>query len=164
MRMFVPFVVFCLSAVAATPASLVEVRQPAKIASTFSPRSSARLLNVWATWCVPCVEEMGDLRAIDAAFGRELSIVGISLDDMIPGDRPSTKRKVAGFLEDRAIRYTNVYYTGNSDALADSLRFNGEIPITVLFDRSGREVWRQQGRLDRQKAIAEIQKLLRRSR
>jgi thiol-disulfide isomerase/thioredoxin len=164
MRVFVPFVVFFLSAIAATPASLVEVSEPARIASTFSPRASARLLNVWATWCVPCVEEMSDLRAIDAAFGPELSIVGVSLDDMIPGDRAATRRKVTEFLDGRAIRYPNVYYSGNSDALADYLRFNGEIPITVVFDRDGREVWRRQGRLDRRKAIAEIHKVLRRNR
>ncbi len=71
MRTFVPFAAFCLSLAgsSAAAASVVEVKEPAKIASAFSPRAAIRVLNVWATWCAPCVEEMADLRAIDAAFG-----------------------------------------------------------------------------------------------
>jgi hypothetical protein len=103
---------------------------------------------------------MADLRAIDHSFGPEVGIVGVSLDDMIPGDRATTRRKVVAFLDARKIRFTNLYYSGNNDALAGYLRFSGEIPITIIFDRKGRELWRQQGRLDRQKTIAEIRKLL----
>lgn len=165
MRAFVPFVVFCLSVAATgTAANLVEVKEPGRIADAFSPRASIRMVNVWATWCVPCVDEMADLRAIDAAFGPEVSIVGVSLDDMIPGDRAAIKRKVSAFLDQKKISYSNLYYSGNSDALANALHFSGEMPVTIMYDRNGRELWRKQGRLDRQKTIAEIQKLLRRNR
>ena len=164
MRAFALFAAFCLSLTPTQAANLVEVKEPARIADAFSPRSSLRLMNVWATWCVPCVEEMNDLRAIDATFGPEVSIVGVSLDDMIPGDRAATRRKVVAFLDQKKINYSNVYYSGNNDALADALRFSGEIPITIVYDRNGHELWRQQGKLDRQKTIAEIRKLLRRTR
>ncbi len=164
MRTFAPFVVFCLSlAAAAHGANLIEVKEPGQIAKSFSPRAAVRLVNVWATWCVPCVQELADLRAIALAFGTEVSIVGISLDDMIPGDRALTKRKVSALLDRRKITYSNIYYSGSNDALADALHFSGEIPITIMYDRGGRELWRQQGKLDRQKAIAEIRKQLRRN-
>lgn len=164
MRAFVLFAAFSLSGalLRGAPASLVEVREPAGIAAVFPSRAALRVVNVWATWCVPCVEEMSDLRAIDSTFGSEVSIVGVSLDDMIPADRSVTKQKVITFLDGNHIRFPNVYYRGSSDALADYLRFGGEIPITIIFDRKGRELWRQQGKLDRQKTIAEIRKLLRR--
>jgi thiol-disulfide isomerase/thioredoxin len=161
MRAYVPFAAFCLSvATAAGAANLVELREPAKIADSFSARAPVRVVNVWATWCVPCVEEMNDLRTISNTFGTQVSLLGISLDDMIPGDRTATKRKVSDFLDKKRITYTNIYYRGNSDALGDKLRFNGEIPITIVYDRTGREVWRQQGKLDREKAIAQIRKML----
>lgn len=162
MRAFVPFAAFCLSVVAATAgaANLVELKEPAKIADAFSPRAPVRVVNVWATWCVPCVEEMSDLRTISNTFGTQVSLVGVSLDDMIPGDRVVTKRKVTDFLDQKRITYTNIYYRGNNDTLGETLRFNGEIPITIVYDRTGREVWRQQGKLDRDKAIAEIRKML----
>jgi thiol-disulfide isomerase/thioredoxin len=145
-------------------ANVVEVKEPSRIAASFSPRAALRVVNVWATWCVPCVEEMADVRAIGEAFGTQVSLVGISLDDMIPGDRAATKRKVAGFLDQKKISYINLYYSGNSDALASALRFSGEIPITIVYDRRGRELWRKQGKLDRQETIGQIRKLLGRNR
>jgi len=157
-------VAFFLSATAAGAAQVVEVREPARIAAAFSPQASIRVVNVWATWCVPCVEEMADLRAIRSTFGPEVSLIGVSLDDMLPGDRQISKKKVAAFLDRQRIAFPNVYYVGNSDALGEFLRFDGAIPITIAFDRSGRELWRQQGRLDRRKTITTIRKLLGRSR
>ena len=165
MRTCVPFAVFCLSlATSAGAAKVVEVKEPSRIAASFSPRAALRVVNVWATWCVPCVEEMADLRAIGEAFGTQVSLVGISLDDMIPGDRAATKRKVAGFLDLKKISYINLYYSGDSDALAEALRFDGEIPITIVYDKSGRELWRKQGKLDRKETIGQIRKLLGRNR
>ena len=160
MRLYAPFVAFFLSATAAGAAQVVEVREPPRIAAAFSPQASIRVVNVWATWCVPCVEEMADLRAIRSTFGPEVSVIGVSLDDMLPGDRQISKKKVAAFLDRQRIAFPNVYYVGNSDALGEFLRFDGAIPITIAFDRGGRELWRQQGRLDRKKTITTIRKLL----
>lgn len=164
MRLYAPFVAFFLSATAAGAAQVVEVREPAKIAAAFSPQASIRVVNVWAMWCVPCVEEMADLRVIRSTFGPEVSLIGVSLDDMLPGDRQISKKKVTEFLDRQRIAFPNVYYVGNSDALGEFLRFDGAIPITIAFDRGGRELWRQQGRLDRRKTISTIRKLLGRSR
>ena len=164
MRTFALFAAFCLSASTAAAAKLVEVKEPARIAQAFSAKAPLRMINVWATWCVPCVEEIGDIGAISNLFASDVSVIGVSLDDMIPSNRDAMKRKVEAFLDQKKIRYSNIYYSGNSDALADSLRFNGEIPITILYDRNGRELWRQQGKIDRQKTIATIRKLLRRNR
>ena len=163
MRTFALFAAFCLSACSSAAAKLVEIREPARIVDAFAPAASLRVVNVWATWCVPCVEEMSDLRAIGDIFGTQVSIVGVSLDDMIPADRAATRQKVAAFLDQKRISYSNLYYSGKSDALADALQFNGEIPITIIYDRRGRELWRRQGKIDRQKTIAEIKKLLRRN-
>jgi thiol-disulfide isomerase/thioredoxin len=118
-----------------------------------------RVLNVWATWCVPCVAEMPVLREIDATFGKELALAGVSLDDMIPGAKPAT---VAAFLDKQKIAFPNVYYTGNVDALADTLVFSGEIPVTIVYDGKGRELWRHEGLLDRTKTLARLRDTLRR--
>ena len=83
---------------------------------------------------------------------------------MIPGERAEIRRHVAEFLQERGVSFRNFYYAGNSDALADYLKFNGEIPITIAFDRHGKELWRRQGKIDRQQTISVIRKLLRRNR
>ena len=40
----------------------------------------------------------------------------------------------------------------------------GEIPITIVYDRAGKELWRHQGPIERRKTIAELRELLRRNR
>lgn len=139
-------------------ADLRPLTEPKQIASVFAPAAKVRVLNVWALWCVPCVAEMPDLRAIDEAFGREVAIAGVNLDDMIPDAK---SQETLAFLEKQRIAFPNVYYTGNLDALADHLRFSGEIPLTIVYDAKGKELWRHHGRLHRDDTIARLRETLR---
>lgn len=150
-----------LAAVPAAAADLRQLQDPSRIASVFPANARVRVLNLWATWCAPCVAEMPDLRMIDEAFGSDVAIVGISLDDMIPGTK---REKVVKFLNEQKIAFPNVYYTGNADELGRLLSFSGEIPITIVFDRNGKELWRHQGRLDRETTIARLRELSRRKK
>jgi|SRR5687767_5927492 len=162
MRESARFAVLSLSALLALPAlaaDLRPVREPAKIAGVFPKSAKLRVINVWATWCAPCVAEMPDLRLIDQTFGDEVMIAGVSLDDMIPGAKPA---QVSAFLDKQKIAFPNIYYTGNADVLGDYLNFSGEMPVTIVLDARGKELWRHQGRLDRQKTIAQLRELLRR--
>lgn len=120
-----------------------------------------RLINVWATWCVPCVEEFPDLTAIARKFSRrEFELITISLDD------PSQMSRAKAFLgKHRAImsdklrktveaegRSTNNYlYDGASvDALADVLdpEWPGPIPYSILVDQKGKVLYRKLGKID----------------
>ena len=123
-----------------------------------------RVVNVWATWCVPCVDEMADLRDLSKSLGPDVAFVGVSLDDMIPGDRAEIRKHVEAFLSAKNVTFPNIYYSGKSDALADYLKFSGEIPITIAFDRNGKELWRRQGRVDRRATLEKLRNLARRNR
>jgi len=148
-----------LVAGSASAATLRDVKDPAKIKDAFPAAAKLRVVNIWATWCVPCVMEMPELRAVAAAFGPEVAFVGVSVDDTVP---ESSRDKVAAFLDKQKIGYTNIYYRGNVDDLMNRYRFEGEIPITIAFDRSGKEVWRHQGPIRSVDAVAELKKILRR--
>lgn len=160
--MFAAFAAFSPDAGAAAP-KLVEVKDASKVKSFFPRGAELHVVNVWATWCIPCVEEMADLRELARTFSPRVAVVGVSLDDMIPGDRAETKKHVTDFLASKRVAFPNLYYTGNSDALGEYLKFDGEIPITIAFDRHGKEVWRHQGKLNRQKTFEAFRKLLRRN-
>ncbi len=120
-----------------------------------------RLINVWATWCVPCVEEFPDLTAIARKFSRrEFELITISLD------QPSQKARAKAFLgKHRAVmsdklrktveaegRTTNNYlYTGASvDALAEALdpEWPGPVPYSILVDQEGNVLYRKLGKID----------------
>jgi thiol-disulfide isomerase/thioredoxin len=145
----------------ASAAALRDVKDPAKIRDVFPKSAKLRVVNVWATWCVPCVAEMPELRKTAAALGSDVAFAGVSMDDMIPDAKPAT---VASFLDKQKIGYINVYYRGNVDDLTRYYRFEGEIPITLAFDRSGKEVWRHQGPIRSAEAIEELRAILRRMR
>ena len=164
MREFARFAALSLSfslALSAHGADLRPVKEPAKIAAVYPKSAKLRVVNVWATWCAPCVVEMPDLRTIDETFGDEVALIGISLDDMIPDAKQAT---VASFLDKQRIAFPNVYYTGNADRLGDYLKITGELPVTIVYDAAGKELWRHQGRIDREKTIAQLRELLRRTR
>lgn len=120
-----------------------------------------RLINVWATWCVPCVEEFPDLTAISRKFSRrEFELITISLD------QPNQMARAKAFLgKHRAVmsdklrksveaegRTTNNYlYTGSSlDELADALdpEWPGPIPYSILIDQEGKILYRKLGKID----------------
>ena len=164
MRKFARFAATFLSALflfasSALAADLRAMKEPAKIVTVFPRTAKLRVVNVWALWCVPCVAEMPDLRAIDETFGAEVAMAGVSLDDMLPD---ATQKPVRAFLDKNKIAFPNIYYTGNPDALGDYLNFSGEIPITIVYDDRGKELWRHQGRINRNQTIAQLRNLLRR--
>lgn len=160
MPKFAPFAASFLSALLALPAlaaNLRDVDAPEKIAAVFPKTAKVRVLNVWATWCMPCVAEMPDLRAIDEMFGDEVAIVGVSLDDMLPN---ADRKKTAAFLDKQRIAFPNVFYTGSTDDLGELLKFSGEIPVTIVYDANGKELWRHDGRLKRDETIARLRAAL----
>ena len=161
MRRYARFAALSLS-LAALPllaADLRTVKEPARIASVFPAQAKVRVLNVWAMWCIPCVAEMPDLRAIDETFCAEVALAGVSLDDMLPDAK---REKTIAFLDKQKIAFPNVYYTGNPDDLGDHLKFDGEIPITIVYDARGKELWRHTGRLEKDETIARLRETLRR--
>jgi len=161
MRKFAPFAVLFLSLTSGAQAAAVrDVKEPAAIQKMFAPAAKLRLVNVWATWCAPCVEEMPILRTIHTTFGSDVSMVGVSLDDMVPGEPGDTRARVVKFVESKHVPYPNAYYVGSPDALADTMKIDGAIPVTIIYDSKGRELWRRQGSLDQAQIMDKIRELL----
>jgi peroxiredoxin len=114
-----------------------------------------RLINVWATWCAPCVKEFSDLVSISHQFAnRDFEVITISVDD------PKDEAKVKAFLEkhhatvpnrvQRSLklekRRTNnyLYTNANADALMRALdpEAPGPVPYTILIAPGGKIIYR----------------------
>ena len=98
------------------------------------------LLNVWATWCVPCREEMPALARLQQKLGGpEFEVVALSVDS---GGADAVKR----FFTELAVDTLKVHVDRSLQANA-ALSLVG-IPTTVLIDPRGREVGRMVGPAD----------------
>jgi len=139
--------------------ALALVSKPAQI-SRVPHNAKLKVVNIWATWCVPCVHEMDDLRAVSDAYKKTVEFAGVSMDDVLPGDSKTTRNKVATFLSGKHITYPNYYYTGPQNALVEAFGFSGELPVTFVFDRAGKELFRVQGVIDRKSFSEKLDRLL----
>ena len=96
-------------------------------------------VNFWATWCVPCVEELPDLAALSREDAvRRTEFVGVSLDAWVTGNGSETEEKVRRALADAGVGYPNVIYRGDQDPLLEGFQLPGPIPYSVLFDGQGK--------------------------
>ena len=106
------------------------------------------LVNIWATWCRPCVVETPELvEFAHKTQSQPLAMFGISVDNFIVDDTTAL-RKVTDFQSTHRIPYTNLIYTGTSDQLTELLDLPGALPITILFDPEGNPVKQIVGMLD----------------
>lgn len=142
--------------------ALTIAAKPADIARAPQHGAKLRVVNIWATWCVPCVHEMDDLRAMSGTFKEKVEFAGVSMDDVIPGDPQTTRNKVEKFLTSKRITYPNYYYTGAQNALVDAFGFSGELPVTIVFDRAGKELYRVQGVIEKKTFSEKLNQLLKR--
>lgn len=98
------------------------------------------LLNVWATWCTPCRKEMPGLDRLQQALGgQDFEVVALSIDR-------GGIAAIEPFYEEMDLQSLRVYVDERAEALA-ALGALG-IPVTLLVDPQGREIWRVSGAID----------------
>jgi thiol-disulfide isomerase/thioredoxin len=100
------------------------------------------LVNLWATWCAPCVQELPTLDKLAAAHrvDGQLGVVAISQDS---GPQPS----VEAFLKKLSVHDLGAYHDPKMALLA-ALGPDTVLPTSILYDAQGHEVWRFVGDLD----------------
>ena len=109
------------------------------------------VLNIWATWCAPCIEEMPALvRAQDRFRDQGVQFIGLSLDHGF--------EEIGAFAERFQVNYPLVMDDG---VAADSYEGNTGVPTTYLINRKG-QIWQYMpGVLDMGELIAAIQTMIR---
>ena len=117
------------------------------------------LVNFWATWCVPCREEFPDLSKMQERHrAAGLRIVGVSTDFA------SQKAAVEKFLQAMRPAFPNYRKKsgGDDQDFIDAVErtWGGELPFSILYDRSGKKVKSFSGKLPIAAAEKEIRKLL----
>jgi thiol-disulfide isomerase/thioredoxin len=105
-----------------------------------------RLINVWATWCGPCVSEFDELIEQNLRF-RNRDFEMVTLAAQFPDEQP----RVLKFLQQHKASTRNLIF-GSADkyALIEALdpEWNGALPHTLLIGADGKILYRQTGSID----------------
>ena len=104
-------------------------------------KGQVAVVNLWASWCAPCVKEMPTLAQLQARYaGKPVKVLAISLDK-----KPEEVAKARAFLADKRPLQ---FYHGEYDLLFAIDPSPQGLPTTLIFDRSGRERARLEGGAD----------------
>lgn len=95
------------------------------------------VVNLWASWCAPCVREMPLLQQTAARAGDGVRFVGIATQD--------SRDSAAGLLQATGVTYPS--YDDPDGVVRSALRAVG-LPVTVVLDARGRQVARKSGEVD----------------
>jgi thiol-disulfide isomerase/thioredoxin len=152
---------FAAGAAPAGPPSRIsgEVDAAGLRAAIAREKGNVVLVNFWATWCVPCREEFPDLSKMQERNRTAgLRIVGVSTDFA------SQKAAVEKFLEAARPAFPNYRKKsgGDDQDFIDAVErsWGGELPFSILYDRSGKKVKSFSGKLPIAAAEKEIRRLL----
>ena len=83
------------------------------------------ILNLWASWCIPCQNEVDELLKISQQSN--ITVIGILVDDSASNGRE--------FIEDNKITYKNILEEAESDIVLSQFNWTG-IPTTLVLDRN----------------------------
>ena len=83
------------------------------------------ILNLWASWCIPCQNEVDELLKISEQSN--ITVIGILVDDSASNGKE--------FIKDNKITYKNILEEAESDIVLSQFNWTG-IPTTLVLDRN----------------------------
>ncbi|HUI82239.1 MAG TPA: cytochrome c biogenesis protein CcdA [Bryobacteraceae bacterium] len=93
------------------------------------------VVNFWATWCVPCVQEIPGFNKVNQEYGpKGVVVLGVAMDE-------EGLERVQPFLKKHPMDYTVAL---GSPEVSKEYKLD-ELPVTVVFDRSGKQLKRFEG-------------------
>ncbi len=108
------------------------------------------VVNFWATWCVPCIQEIPSFNELHQEFAAKgVAVVGVAMDE-------DGADLVKTFLKKHPMNYTVAL--GSAD-LTSQYKLD-ELPVTLVFDRQGRQIKRFEGFLKKDELLAAVRQAL----
>jgi len=119
-------------------AELLSINEKQVVELKASLKGNVVLVNLWATWCGPCVKEFPDLVKLQKLYEKkDVKVVLISVDE--PEDAETTVRP---FLQKQKVTFTTYIKDGDDESFIEAVGegWRGAIPTTFIFDRRGTQV------------------------
>jgi thiol-disulfide isomerase/thioredoxin len=128
------------------PVKVEEISQEGIVQLITNKTSKLRLINVWATWCGPCIIEYPELVNLQRMYGqRNFEFVSIS------ADKPENTSQVLEFLATKHSAVLNyIFDRDDKYALVEAIdpAWNGALPYSILVEPGGKRIYSAQGTVD----------------
>jgi len=116
--------------------------------STRSLAGKVVVVNFWATYCIPCIGEFPFFNKLYHRFSSQsVAFIGVAMDD-------DAAAKAPAFLKKHPIDYTVAV---GSDAIMKQYKLEDGLPVTLIYNQSGKQVKRFDGRITEPELLAAIQ-------
>ena len=114
-------------------ASMQGISTPSRRMSDF--RGKPLVINVWASWCGPCRQEIGSLERLSRRFGgKQLNVIGISTDDY--------RDRAQAFVKQFNITFSNFI---DHELFLENMLGADHLPLTLLVDAQGKVLGKYYG-------------------
>lgn len=142
---------------AAAPAAVLVNLTPAQLQDELQRALTPVVVNVWATWCRPCVEEFPQVLEFAQKHRSEAKVM------LISADFESRRVLVEKFLQERGVGFVTYLKQGSDEAFVEVLspQWSGALPATFVFAPGGKlVVWfeRQVSKNDLEEALNKAKK------
>jgi cytochrome c biogenesis protein CcmG, thiol:disulfide interchange protein DsbE len=153
MRNFIVVLLFVAGALGQSSPELSLKDATGKTYNLSDYRGKVVVLNFWATWCVPCKEEMPIFTEAYKRYNRRgLVVLAASLDDA------RTKKYVAKFVQNFKMEFPVLLDA--TPATMQQIGLGDSVPSTVFIDEGGNLAGKIVGQADKKDVLARIEKLL----
>lgn len=94
------------------------------------------LVNVWATWCAPCIEEFPEIIKIQRKYKDQLQVIFVS------ADFPDSRDKALDFLKKQNVDWTTYFKAGKDQQFIEAISkdWTGALPFTKIINKRGEVV------------------------
>ncbi len=112
-----------------------------KISNELYSENKITMINIWGTFCGPCIREMPDLAKLsEENKDKGVEIIGIPIDllDDFGKVNPSKKADALMIINKTGVKYKNV--VPNIDMIQGFLRDSQVVPTTIFVDKNGKQI------------------------
>ncbi|MFN1833708.1 TlpA family protein disulfide reductase [Balneola sp. MJW-20] len=114
------------------------------------------MVNFWATWCAPCVEEFPYMLELYREYDNDFALI------LVSGDFIDQRDEALEFLKDQGVNFTSYFKKGKDNDFIRKIsnQWTGALPFTIIYDMDGNVSTSWEGKADKERFESELLKVL----